>query len=101
MCVYVYVDVDVDLCAVTYLHFFPDTLGTSECGPPPSKAWKSHKKGLQWPNTHFEYTNKQKTFHAQCLLYIPYGWWYTIYDITDSLTISSSCESIFSYFLKK
>ena len=34
------------------------------------------------------------------MLYIPYGWWYTSYDITDSLTISSSCESIFSYFLK-
>ena len=35
------------------------------------------------------------------MLYIPYGWWYTTIDLTDSFSISSSCESIFSYFLKK
>ena len=35
------------------------------------------------------------------MVYIPYKWWYTIYDVSDNISISSVSESIFSYFLKK
>lgn len=35
------------------------------------------------------------------MVYIPYNWWYTIYDVSDGLSVVSESESIFSYFLKK
>jgi hypothetical protein len=35
------------------------------------------------------------------MVYIPYKWWYTIYDVTDGLSVVSESESLFSYFLKK
>jgi hypothetical protein len=35
------------------------------------------------------------------MVYIPYKWWYTIYEVTDGISIVSESESLFSYFLKK
>lgn len=35
------------------------------------------------------------------MVYIPYKWWYTTYNITDNMSVTCSSESIFSYFLKK
>ena len=34
------------------------------------------------------------------MVFIPYKWWYTIYDVSDNISISSVSESVFSYFLK-
>ena len=35
------------------------------------------------------------------MIFIPYKWWYTIYNITDSVSVSCHSETVFSYFLKK
>ena len=35
------------------------------------------------------------------MIYIPYNWWYTVHNITDSVSVSCHSETLFSYFLKK
>lgn len=34
------------------------------------------------------------------MLYIPHKWWYTVHNITDSVSVSCHSETLFSYFLK-
>jgi len=35
------------------------------------------------------------------MIYIPYGWWYSEYNLSDTFSVSSNSESLFSYLLKK
>lgn len=35
------------------------------------------------------------------MIYIPYGWWYSEYNLSDTHSVSSQSESLFSYLLKK
>jgi hypothetical protein len=35
------------------------------------------------------------------MVYIPYGWWYSEYNLSDTHSISSNSESLFSFLLKK
>jgi hypothetical protein len=35
------------------------------------------------------------------MIYIPHKWWYTIHNITDSVSVSCHSETLFSYFLKQ
>jgi len=35
------------------------------------------------------------------MIYIPYGWWYSEYNLSDTHSVSSNSESLFSYLLKK
>ena len=60
-----------------------------------------------WEGDKTEYPNFLKLKYIEVILknnqmiYIPYGWWYSEYNITDTQCISSSSESVFSYILKK
>lgn len=35
------------------------------------------------------------------MVYIPYGWWYSEYNLSDTHSVSSNSESLFSFLLKK
>ena len=34
------------------------------------------------------------------MIYIPYNWWFTMSNITNTISVSSKSESLTSYFLK-
>jgi len=35
------------------------------------------------------------------MVFIPYKWWYTIYDVSDNISVSCISETLFSFFFKK
>lgn len=60
--------------------------------------WKKDKSDV--PNF-FKLKYIEVILKDRQMIYIPYGWWYSEYNLSDTFSISSNSESLFSYLLKK
>ena len=60
-----------------------------------------------WEGDKTQFPNYSKLKYIEVVLkdnqmiYIPYGWWYSEYNMTDTSSVSSLSESVFTYLLKK
>tara|TARA_B110000238_G_C16082900_1_gene420301 strand:- start:536 stop:1186 length:651 start_codon:yes stop_codon:yes gene_type:complete len=78
----------------------------------PKQKENLHTKNNQslinfWEGDKTQFSNYSKLEYIEIVLkdnqmiYIPYGWWYSEYNMTDTSSVSSFSESVFSYIFKK